>query len=84
MDYETTQRLVLRDNPIISPPMEVCMAGLPAIIKYFQEIKTHSNVYQGLCVLIFTLDNIPHCQYVSQRMGAHGGWHVDQIPVVKS
>jgi len=47
MDYETTQRLVLRENPIRSPPFDICMAGLPAIIKHFQEIKNHSHIYQG-------------------------------------
>ena len=52
MDYETTQRLVLRENPIRSPPPDVCLSGLSAIIKYFQELKVKLNVYQGINILL--------------------------------
>ncbi|KAF6026658.1 LRRC63 [Bugula neritina] len=64
MDYETTQRLVLRENPIRSPPFDICMAGLPAIIKHFQEIKNHSHIYQGCDLLMIKTNSVgPEVQW---------------------
>ena len=43
--------LLLEDNPLITPPLDVCVSGVKAIIQYFQEVKADIKVYQGIKVL---------------------------------
>lgn len=44
MDWRTEQVLILDENPLYSPPLEVCECGIRAIIQYFQESKAEMKV----------------------------------------
>ena len=44
--------LLLADNPLITPPIDICVSGVKAIVQYFQEAKAELKVYQGIKVWI--------------------------------
>lgn len=44
--------LVVTDNPLTFPPLDVCQGGARAILRYFHEIRVHMPTHQGLKVFV--------------------------------
>ena len=52
IDWSTRQEVILHENPLTTPPPDICECGLRAIMQYFQEEKCHTKMYQGLKVMV--------------------------------
>ncbi len=57
LDQVPDLELHLEDNPMQTPPEEVCQCGLRSIRQYFMEIKSSMKIYQGLKVLVLGESN---------------------------
>lgn len=52
LDWRTDQELILDDNPLISPPAEICSCGLRSLVQYLQEARSQMKMYQGIKVIV--------------------------------
>jgi Leucine-rich repeat (LRR) protein len=50
LDISSGQELLMHDNPLVSPPLDICECGIRSIIQYFQEAKAEMKSYQGIKV----------------------------------
>ena len=50
IDGSAEQEVLISDNPLVSPPLDICECGVHSIAQYFQEAKAETKVYQGLKV----------------------------------
>ena len=50
MDPGTEQELLISDNPLVNPPLDVADCGIRSIVQYFQEAKMDIKMYQGIKV----------------------------------
>ena len=52
LDWRTDQELYVDNNPLTSPPRDICECGLRALVQHFQETKASAKTYQGLKLFV--------------------------------
>ncbi|KAK3604652.1 hypothetical protein CHS0354_007195 [Potamilus streckersoni] len=52
VDWQTDQELVVDDNPLKTPPRDVCDCGLKSMLHYLKEVQADVSVYQGIKMFV--------------------------------
>lgn len=53
LDWWSDQQLILKHNPLVYPPAEICSGGLQSMLQFFADEQAEKKSYQGIKIMVF-------------------------------
>ena len=53
LDWYSDQQLILKHNPLVYPPIEICNSGLHSMLQFFANDDAEKKTYQGIKIMVF-------------------------------